>query len=264
MNVTSGGVVPVDLLWTGGWDSTFRLLQATLIDERTVQPHYVIDHKRRSVQCEVAAMAAIKDAVTSSFPAARARILPTAFYERCEIPPSPELTAAHRALARSRFLGWQYDWLARLAAWRDIPRLELAIHRDDRAHGFIATLVTREAGASFSVRDAQAGPAAQLFAAFVFPILDMTKLRMGEIACAHGFDRILELTWFCDSPDARLRPCGACNPCRYTISEGYGRRVPAANRVRGTVRRVLTGIGRRLLPRRESRERADSVVRARS
>lgn len=32
-------VAPVPLLWTGGWDSTFRLLVAVLIERRTVQPY---------------------------------------------------------------------------------------------------------------------------------------------------------------------------------------------------------------------------------
>jgi 7-cyano-7-deazaguanine synthase in queuosine biosynthesis len=247
---------PANLLWTGGWDSTFRLLQAALIEERTVQPHYVIDHKRRSVQCELAAMASIKQAIAAGFPDARVRILPTSFYERSEIPANVAVTASHRALLGGGFLGWQYDWLARLAAWRRIPRLELAIHRDDRAHGFIHALVAREPAGSFAVAPQSTHPAATLFRDFVFPILDMTKLEMGAIARAHGFYPILEQTWFCDSPDAKLRPCGACNPCRYTIKEGFGWRVPSSNRVRGEVLRVCSGVGRRIgtrLVRREPR-----------
>ena len=33
----------VKLLWTGGWDSTFRLLQLLLLYEKKVQPYYIID-----------------------------------------------------------------------------------------------------------------------------------------------------------------------------------------------------------------------------
>jgi hypothetical protein len=237
---------PVNLLWTGGWDSTFRLLQASIVEERTVQPHYVIDHKRRSVQCEVAAMAAIKQAISERFPEARARILPTSFYERCEIPENEEITASHRTLLHTQFLGWQYDWLARLMAWQRIRPMELAIHRDDRAHSFIQGFVERQPTGYFAVAVGSAHPAANLFRGFVFPILDMTKLQMGSAAGEHGFHPILEQTWFCDSPDAQLRPCGACNPCRYTIHEGLGWRVPAVNRARGKVLCVWASLGRRI------------------
>lgn len=34
------------LLWTGGWDSTFRVLQLLLCSRDAVQPHYIIDPER--------------------------------------------------------------------------------------------------------------------------------------------------------------------------------------------------------------------------
>src|SRR5690606_13578695 len=34
---------PVNLLWTGGWDSTFRLLSLVVQQHRCVQPYYVLD-----------------------------------------------------------------------------------------------------------------------------------------------------------------------------------------------------------------------------
>ena len=39
---------PVQILWTGGWDSTFRLLQLLLELKLEVIPHYVIDDTRES------------------------------------------------------------------------------------------------------------------------------------------------------------------------------------------------------------------------
>ena len=38
----------INLLWTGGWDSTFRFLQLILIEKRTVQPIYIMDLDRTS------------------------------------------------------------------------------------------------------------------------------------------------------------------------------------------------------------------------
>jgi len=48
MDVDSGDGPVVNLLWTGGWDSTFRLLQLILDTRATIQPVYVIDTARRS------------------------------------------------------------------------------------------------------------------------------------------------------------------------------------------------------------------------
>ncbi len=235
-----------NILWTGGWDSSFRVLQATICEGATVQPHYVIDHGRRSVHCEVKAMASIKDRVAERFPDARRRILPTVFHERCEIPANAEISASHGALIAQSHLGTQYEWISRLAASRRISRLELSVHRDDRAHAFLSEVVTRDEHGHYSLAPGAAGPAATLFKGLVFPLFDMTKLEMAAAAREQAFADVLELTWFCADPDRNMQPCGACGPCRYTIGEGLARRVPRANRVKAQVGRVYRGVGRRL------------------
>jgi hypothetical protein len=238
--------MPVNLLWTGGWDSTFRLLQTTVCNASTVQPYYVIDHERQSLRCEFVAMAAIKDSVARQFPAARERILPTLIYELCEIPQSEAIAASRKSLLQESFIGGQYEWLARLAQWQHIPRLELAVHQDDRAHAFIEGLVERDPSGAFAVSSESTNPAATLFRDFVFPILDITKLDMASVAEEYGFTDILEQTWFCHYPDARSRPCGSCRPCRSTIQEGLARRIPVANRIKSRIFRVYAGVVRRI------------------
>ena len=47
---------PINLFWTGGWDSTFRLLQLIIVFRKRVQPYYIIDTTRKSVQNEKQAM----------------------------------------------------------------------------------------------------------------------------------------------------------------------------------------------------------------
>ena len=51
----------VNLLWTGGWDSTFRLLQLLLLHRVAVAPHYLEDPTRASTQIELETMARIAD-----------------------------------------------------------------------------------------------------------------------------------------------------------------------------------------------------------
>jgi hypothetical protein len=49
----------IHLLFTGGYDSSFRLLEATIVENLVVQPHYIIDHRRRSKHLELRTMAKI-------------------------------------------------------------------------------------------------------------------------------------------------------------------------------------------------------------
>ena len=53
----------VNLLWTGGWDSTFRLLSLVLIKRKPVQPFYVIDVGRVSTIREIKTMQHKPDAI---------------------------------------------------------------------------------------------------------------------------------------------------------------------------------------------------------
>ncbi len=45
--VTQPGII-THLFWTGGWDSTFRLLQLLLDEHKAVQTYYLLDSFRAS------------------------------------------------------------------------------------------------------------------------------------------------------------------------------------------------------------------------
>jgi hypothetical protein len=228
-----------DLLWTGGWDSTFRLIQAVVLEERVVQPHYVVDLRRTGFAAEIRAMADLRRRIAERFPAARERLRAVEIFQRDDIPEDPGWRERFDRLRSRQWLGDQYEWLARFAKWRRLSSLELAIHRDDRAYEFVKGLVEQGADGRHRLKQAIVDPTTEVFQPFVFPILSLTKLDMGRIAAEHGFADILEHTWFCHSPDRRGRPCGRCNPCRYTLDEGLARRVPRINRLKYQVRRRI-------------------------
>src|SRR5699024_4580207 len=50
-----------NIFWTGGWDSTFRLLQLLFIEKREVQPIYVLDLLYKSTVCELISMNEIRN-----------------------------------------------------------------------------------------------------------------------------------------------------------------------------------------------------------
>jgi hypothetical protein len=249
----------IRLLWTGGWDSTFRLLTALLTRGKTVQPYYLRDQDRRaSTAIEMRIMEQIAGAIAAKSAEAAGR-LRRPIIQVAEIRTDDPIFARFQRLRIRSNLGDQYAWLARFAIRQDLSNLELAIHRDDKAHGFLRAEVVREEGGGdpyYRLRDHPADADLRIFEPFRFPVFDMTKLEMERVARDQGFRDIMELTWFCHTPTRRGRPCGRCFPCRYTIEEGLGWRVPLPGR--------LNYYGRKLVMRMPGRSHfyARQVLRA--
>jgi len=230
---------PVRLMWTGGWDSTFRLLQLLLVERQDVQPYYVIDRLtyRPAVPAERQAMREIRERLTQRHPQAAARLRTTIECEFESIAPDPNISRHFETSLRSGFIGGQYEWLARFCLQQGIEDMELAIHRNDKARELLAGLVdtTRVRLDRRFAGDSRY----ELFRFFRFPLFDVTKLQMRDVARLHGFEEFMALTWFCHRPIGS-QPCGVCNPCIYTIQEGLGDRVP---------QRALRRYRLRLVPR---------------
>lgn len=218
-------VSPANVLWTSGWDSTYRVADLVLRQTRFVQPWYVQDSARRSTRTELQTIDRIRSELVAKEPSVADRLLPLRSVRLEKIPEDPAISAGFTRLAARGHLGGQYDWLARLAKWRNV-HLELSIHADDKAHAFLEghTVTTSDD----VHRVAESAPAdLDLFRWFTFPLFQMSKLDMQERALTNGFGDIMEMTWFCFSPLLDGRPCGFCNPCRFTREEGLGHRVPA-------------------------------------
>lgn len=213
----------VNVLWTAGWDSTFRVADLLLNQNAVVRPWYAVDRHRRSAVTELATQDRIRTSLAQLDPGTAEKLLPTEIVEVEDVPPVPEISKAFQQLRSMRFLGDQYEWLARLAEHRQLT-LELSIHRDDRARDALAGEVAYDGG-TYRLVSHPGDPALEVFRRFRFPLFDTTKLDMENAARDNGFSGVMEQTWFCHSP-LRGQPCGYCNPCRYTRDEGLGRRVP--------------------------------------
>ena len=216
----------INLLWTGGWDSTYRLLELVLAREAAVQPWYVSDPNRRSTAREIQAMEEIRAAIAKR--GGGGRVLPTKFITMADIKPDATITAQYLELKRDFGLGSQYEWLAALGKTYGIENLELAIHAGDKFRRVLGDRVQKietAVGPVFRFKETQGGRVPELFARFDFPILSLTKCEQQLLSARHGFSDILELSWFCHWPLNGL-PCGQCAPCIYTIEEGMGRRLP--------------------------------------
>lgn len=221
---------PINLLWTGGWDSTFRLVQLMIESDVAVQPIYLVDDRRSSAPKEITQMWRIRDKLAELVPASEERILPTEYGSFRATRIEPHFHDAWEEVKKLGRVGSQYPILASFAEQRGIDRLELGIQKH-RADGFsIAGMLSpflegieTPAGVSSGLPENVPYPF-NLFARFVLPLVDLTKHDMRRLCRRWEMEAVMDLTWFCFDP-VLGRPCGACQPCRVAISEGFGGRV---------------------------------------
>jgi len=234
----------VDILWTGGWDSSFRLLQLLLLHRREVVPHYLLDPTRASTRAEVQAMQDIRDALFREHPHTRDLLQPLRTFDISLLAPDAAITDAFSQIAAERFIGSQYDWLARFGKQSGIGDLELAAgYRGGRIQAIIAGLMvkTDQHGlVSYRIDPRHSNTREfTVFGGFSFPLYELDKQETATIAAAQGWMEILAMSWFCHKPGARNEPCGYCNPCLYAVDEGFGWRIPRRNRMKGSLYRTF-------------------------
>ena len=235
----------LNILWTGGLDSTYlvvNLLRMGVI----LQPYYIIDKDRKSVNKELDAIKNITNTIRSSNNISGV-LHDCMFVEKDKIALCPEITASWQALNEKYTLGSQYDWLARFAKQENL-KLLVGVQMESRGK-VVHTLEGRSlneftiGGVSvFSVegvrglnRDAQL-----VFENILFPslIVGITKVEEWEYLQKMHFGDIAKMTWFCHSPVLGLT-CGQCNPCKDALNEGMAFRVNRFGRVLGSLRKLL-------------------------
>jgi 7-cyano-7-deazaguanine synthase in queuosine biosynthesis len=234
---------PMHLLWTGGWDSTFQLMQLLLVHGEQVEPVYLIDPTRRSTDIELRTMDAIREAIVAQYPHVRGALRPTIYVRVDELAPDQDIENAWHRIRRTWPIGSQYAWLARFCKQRNLQNLELGA--ESTQHGASALLgeynteTTARAGyTTYTLTpEARDGDVGVLFGACTFPLIRTTKLDMLGEAEARAWMPILRTTWFCHKP-AGDRPCGICNPCQGVIDEGFGWRIPRDRRMYATLHRA--------------------------
>jgi len=225
----------VNILWTGGWDSSFQLIRCYIHGTASIQPVYLIDENRRSTAMELLTMVRIKEALRAQFPERAGSLLPVRFCAVSDLLSDPRKASAYHRIHKQVRIGIQYEWLARFCDQFGMSDLQLCIHRDDRAHTALKDLV--EYGGVNGCKVSEKYTATdeyELFRFYSFPIFDMSKTDIQKQAEQMGFSSIMNLTWFCQAPRDG-KPCGACLTCRFTVEEGLGWRVPYLRRMYGAL-----------------------------
>ncbi len=96
----------VNILWTGGLDSTFRIVQLSMMDA-DIQPYYIID-KRNSEKHELKAISYIQKEI-EKHPATKGNILPLKKYKVSDLEEDKQVYDAYRRLFERHSIGSQYE-----------------------------------------------------------------------------------------------------------------------------------------------------------
>lgn len=232
----------VRLLWTGGWDSTFELLQQVVVHRRPVEPIYLVDRGRRSREVEMRAMDRIRERIASIDDEAASLLRPTRYVAVDAVTADERISAAFRRLERSHRIGTQYDWLARFCAEQALDDVVMGFENGRHgAHGVLRDAVDVgrwPMGPVHRVRaDAIATDVGIVFGRYVFPLFDRTKRDMADEVDRRGWRPIMLETWFCHRPVGD-EPCARCHPCVQAIRAGLGWRIPPRRRALGFVQRA--------------------------
>ena len=231
-----GGKNVVHLLWTGGYDSTARLMQLLIIEKHPVQPIYVAapntDTKgifagRKNIVKEINTMKKIKKAVLARYPHTEPYFLPTVYIIKAnytdEIKQS--LTSLHNKGYFERSHN-QYGSFAAVSKYFNMT-LEQGCERGEHTRLGKAVQDYVVIDESKKGNDGQLLPNWQLsdiapedikiFNQLRFPLIKMTKEDMLNQAKKYGYDDIMCMTTSCWYPSLLGKKCNDCDMCNERI-----------------------------------------------
>lgn len=226
----------INLLWTGGWDSTYRLVQLSRGPYK-VQPYYVVNEKRKSLAEERKAVKDIYELLKAK-PDTKAELLDVIEIRREDYPVPREIKLAYKEVLKRAKMGPQYEWLGEVS--KHIPGLEMSLERsmekptsyDLYIRNADYEIVNEEdpVRACYKLTENNDKPLYELLGNVRFPVLVFTRSKMDFLADFKewGYLDVAQKTWFCSQP-INGEPCGYCAPCRNVMKQGLSFRMPEAS-----------------------------------
>lgn len=215
------------VLWTGGWDSTFRIIQLYCLGAK-IQPIYVHDHNRKSSAKELEVLDFLSKQIPIQFYEFNGHLLKLKIVKRSDISHNLSLKIAHKILRHKLGIGKQYYWLASLAKQYKNEKLEVSFHEEDLEKFFsknqLIEIKNPHLHSNWKINPKKVNfLKRKLFKNMYFPLISITKPEMKNIAEKKGYIDLLESTWFCHK--STEKPCGNCAPCNQYVRDGFGYRL---------------------------------------
>ena len=229
------------VFWTGGYDSTFRICQLLLLENKIVQPIYIMcgntdddvklfdsigffgvsnQAKRNNVDVEKKKMFEIRLELNKQYPEYTNRLLPTWYI--INLQKNIEVSNKYRNI--HRYLGFfsrditQYERMARFSLEMNLP-MEICVESCGTGMDKATEKVRIGIGDSCRV-PIEHIPINYIdmiiFRNLRFPIVHLTKEDMKMISLKNGFYSILKMSWSCWFP-INGNPCGECKMCKERI-----------------------------------------------
>lgn len=227
----------VNIFWTSGLDSTFRVVELASAPGFVIQPWYVTDPGRRSTPIEASRIREMTALIRSN-PATQSQLLDAKVVSLRDIEIDPAIRESFDRINAKQHVGKQYLWLASLMSSRDF-RAEISF---EAPHDQIGTALKGEcalvargegvAGEWVADPEASTEDGLQLFGRMLAPRhqWDLTKADEMRLMKEWGYGDVFDRTWFCHRPVFGM-PCGHCVPCRSARKEGFGWRIPSLSRI---------------------------------
>ena len=228
-----------NLLWTGGWDSTFQLLRLLIKYKSPVSPYYLIDAQRPSTGKEILTMEKIKEYLFTEYPHTKNLLDPIQYINLEDIPLDENITIAYNSFLKYAHIGIQYEWLAKLCKFLGIDNMQLSIEKPHVVDRKLAkkldemlVKINYNNQEVFIINKKCKGQELHtIFKYFHFPIREISKKQMVGIADKQGWRSIMNLTWFCHNPTCNGKPCGKCKPCQQVMTHDMEWRIPYDRRL---------------------------------
>lgn len=189
----------VEILWTGGFDSTFRIIQLSRCDV-AIQPYYMSDN-RKSEENELNAIKSITESL-KAHESTRCIFLDLIIVGVEDRQNDPVIQKAWAELRKTDFFGSQYEWLASFAS--NHKGIELSIHEDDKAvilikkYGNLKKCTDPVLGDYEMIDREKSNKNIEiLFGNYHLPLVSWTKLQMKEFYEKNNYSHIMDMTWFC-------------------------------------------------------------------
>ena len=215
------------IFWTGGYDSTFLLIQALVIEGYPVQPIYIkctnLDEKfgingRYNQREEIKTMKEIRRKIIERYPECEIRFLPTMYVYsiKKDNDVSQKFKNIHNNFSYFSRDVTQYERMARLSLNLD-KNIEVGLEKcgtglDEATKGIRILEGSKHCQIDMSKLVSIEMQDFDIFKNFRFPIVHLSKEECKNIALKQKNYDILQLTWTCWHPD-NGKQCGKCPQC---------------------------------------------------
>jgi len=221
------------IFWTGGWDSTFRVLYLVIVEKRKVQPYYIRGVHTKTKKKEILAMDLIKEKMFKIYPETKHLLKPTIFIPAENIAADKEIKQNFLKLEEEYSFTPQNYYMARFAKETGLDNIEICTEKNrENANSWIGALYDMIPDNSMRIDKKYSNTDLYKVCGYgSFPLLHLTKYDMKEIATKFNFIELLNESWFCNYP-INGKPCGTCSACMRIMEMKMYDRMPLISRVR--------------------------------